>query len=129
MENIIKIVLILFIVLLVIIWILTLIKIVKPIIIRADRNEIVVMETIDTSIGNMSTQEIEILNFQFEKYLGSNIKGTNLKRLINDINSSNLFYENKIEVNMTIEEVDFNKIYNVSAEYDSNGYISKIIIK
>lgn len=85
-----------------------------------------VMEETNTAINN----EISMgFNIQFEFYQG-NKKGAEVKNLLTAIdmnNSSNPEHTITYD-NISLEEIDSNKEYNISFEKDESGYINKAII-
>ena len=83
----------------------------------------------------------QIFNIQFTSYEGKQT-GTTVKSVLNTVISSNSINSNKVTVEMDgVSSADSSQItslknkvataknYQISLEYDSNGYINKIIIK
>ena len=73
-------------------------------------------------------QLISIFNSRLSGYEGEQ-RGTSVKALLNSIESSNgINYEHTIDVNYSIEDIDSSATYNVSFDYDEEGYINRVNI-
>lgn len=87
------------------------------------------------SFGDLNSEMVEAFNSKFDGFEG-NLKGTVVKALIDLVKSNNSYDTRKVE--MTINGLDYNIVdkskiittdsYNVKNEYDSEGFISKIIV-
>ena len=104
------------------------------------------------NIGNNSTREsIQIFNSFYMRYSGSDVKGQDVKNMLLSVDVNNKSTEpgstSQIDNNISIDFEQFKDIidsktindisnmiknassYNVSLEYNSDGYVTKIIIK
>ena len=97
----------------------------------------------DDAYSSLSNQAKDMFNSKFESYEGS-AKGTDVRALIQTVISSNQEYEGEREVTVEMDDEDYslsselntlrseivtsNK-YDVSFEYDDDGYIDTVIIE
>lgn len=90
------------------------------------QNSMDVVEETNTALNNEMSMGF---NVQFEFYQG-NKKGTEVKGLLSaiDMNNSSNPEHTITYGNISTEEIDSNKEYNISFEKDENGYINKAII-
>ncbi len=100
-------------------------------------------ENDDDTYSSLSNQAKDMFNSKFESYEGS-AKGTDVRALIQTVISSNQEYEGEREVTVEMDDEDYslsselntlrseivtaNK-YDVSFEYDDDGYIDTVIIE
>ena len=94
--------------------------------------------TTQTGETALNSREIESFNSQFQKYEGDSVSGTNVKALINAINSSNAAQNNsggehKIEFYGTsiskIKDVKPEKKYKVELrDHNNDGYVDQVNI-
>lgn len=83
----------------------------------------------ENMLAAVDQQLINIFNSEFSAYEGEQ-RGTVVKGLLNSIESSNeINYEHTIDVDYSIEDIDSSATYNVSFEYDDDGYINRINIE
>lgn len=97
-----------------------------------------VYEQANNTIGNIMQQ---MFNSDLEHYYGE-VRGTSVKNLIDDIAKSNGENPNKVitlkyndietsntqEIRNVKDKINSDKVYEVSYEYDGEGYINKAII-
>lgn len=106
---------------------------------------VVILQQGDKTTGTgetaLNSREIESFNSQFQKYEGTKVSGTNVKALINAINSNNaaqttsggghsITLDNDTGCITKIKDVQPEKKYSVElTDTDSDGYVDKATIK
>ncbi|MBP3800701.1 MAG: hypothetical protein J6I85_01520 [Clostridia bacterium] len=102
---------------------------------------VVILQQGDKTTGTgetaLNSREIESFNSQFQKYEGESVSGTNVRALINAVNSSNAAQKNnggdhkiQLATTTTISSVKPEAKYMVVAtDENEDGYIDKIDIK
>jgi hypothetical protein len=87
--------------------------------------------TTDQTTNQMSDQEKQMFNSAFTEYQGVQ-KGTTIKALESSVQTINSTMENKVQIQYNNGEnettIDPSKNYNVSFDYNDEGYISTINI-
>ena len=74
-------------------------------------------------------QVISIFNAQFVAYEGEQ-RGSSVKALINAVKTSNQINANHtIDIDYGIEDIESSSTYNISLEYDGEGYVNRINIE
>ena len=91
---------------------------------------------VDTGRDSMDRLAINLENKEFEQYLGTNKRPTDVKELIQAVERFNQQSEYR---NITLDGItsvdslstttNKNKTYDISAEYDDSGYLNKITIE
>lgn len=103
----------------------------------------------DSGALGIGTEEIWTFNAQFIYYTGTGVSSTNVYALINAVNANNILEDRKVEIELdgleegieytgTVSEEYGYTIYNyrffsqwtynITAEYDEDGYVNKMII-
>lgn len=95
-------------------------------------------DSLDNSIGTISETAILTFNSNFTSYESDQLKGSNVKMLIQTVIASNMANEDhQIDVTGDIEvineqvpdNIETSKTYSVQCNYDDDGYINNIEIK
>ncbi len=89
--------------------------------------------------NNIQEATVQVFNQNFINYAGTQ-EGIRIKALIRIVQSNNSTYDNDLKVSVNgisseeelaslIESVNIKGTYEVSFEYDANGYVNNIVIK
>lgn len=74
-------------------------------------------------------QAVELFNMNFVSYEGEQ-RGSSVKALINSVKTSNqINIDHTINLDYSIEDIESSSTYNISFEYDAEGYINRINIE
>jgi len=91
--------------------------------------------TISEGIAQMSSQEKEMFNAQFQQYEGTRVNGANVRALVNRINNNNSQLEEGDPKYVTVTYVD-NVVVNTARTYtvtvtddDTDGLFNNVTIK
>ena len=102
---------------------------------------------IDTATSGVTSQGVQVFNSQFTGYAGTRVSGSNVKTLLSILQSNNANSSNQIKTTLKFKgatsaaldnavtgiatqtnNVVNTKTFNVSFDYDDDGYINKCVI-
>ena len=76
-----------------------------------------------------SSQQMQMFNAQFIPYIGSSRTGSTIRNLKVTVNKSNARNTKKVTLTTPQANVIDNGVYNVTATYDEDGYITAITVQ
>lgn len=83
----------------------------------------------DNIVSSMNEAEKNAFNAMFTKYEGKQ-RGTIVKSLIQEVEANNMDEDfNNIELVGDIENIDNKSYYNITINYDDNGFVNEIMVE